>query len=204
MTEWLYRLLVDVSQMGAAGVALFVLLYIAAALTMAPALPLTVAAGAIYGVTKGSVLVFVSAAIGGSLAYAVASRLAGTRWLRRLDREPRVIVVRRAVRDDSVWIQFLLRLSPVVPFTMLNYALGLAKVRYRDFAVALLGMVPAIVVYTYYGRVAGDVARLASGAVSPRGPAYYALIVAGLAATALATMFIARAARRALNAPAGL
>ncbi len=201
MTQWLNGLLVQIAQMGGWGVVLFILLYVVAALTVAPAFPLTVAAGAIYGVARGSAVVFVGAVLGGSAAYAVAVRLAGTRWLRRFDREPRVIVVRNAVKADSVWVQFLLRLSPIVPFTMLNYALGLARVRYKDFALALVGMVPAIVMYTYYGKVVGDVTALAAGASPPRGPAYYVFLGLGLAATAVATAALTRAARRALRTP---
>jgi len=200
MSEWLNGLLVEVGQMGPWGVVLFILLYVAAAITMAPAFPLTVAAGAIYGVGWGSVLVFVSAALGGTAAYGVASRLAGTRWLRRLDREPRVVVVREAVGRDSLWLQLLLRLSPIVPFTMLNYALGLARVRFKDFTLALVGMIPAIVVYTYYGKVVGDVTALAAGAVTPRGAGYYALLGLGVLSTIVATALLARAARRALSA----
>lgn len=199
MTQWLNGVLVQIAQMGGWGVVLFILLYVVAALTVAPAFPLTLAAGAIYGVARGSAVVFVGAVLGGSAAYAVAVRLAGTRWLRRFDREPRVIVVRNAVKEDSVWVQFLLRLSPIVPFTMLNYALGLARVPYKDFALALVGMVPAIVMYTYYGKVVGDVTALAAGASPPRGPVYYAFLGLGLVTTAVATAVLARAARRALG-----
>jgi uncharacterized membrane protein YdjX (TVP38/TMEM64 family) len=199
MTQWLHTLLIQVAQMGEWGVLLFVLLYVMAALTMAPAFPLTVAAGAIYGVGGGSLVVFVGAALGGAAAYAVARRLADSRLLRRLDREPRVTLVRNAIRGDGIRVQFLLRLSPLVPFTVLNYALGLARVRFRDFALALLGMIPAIVMYTYYGKVVGDVAALAAGQAPPKGPAYYTLLVVGLVSTAVATTLVTRAARRALK-----
>jgi uncharacterized membrane protein YdjX (TVP38/TMEM64 family) len=199
MTEWLHSTLVYVGQMGPWGVLLFLVLYVLAALTMVPAFPLTVAAGAIYGVTRGSLLVFVGASIGGAAAYAVALRLADTPLLRRLDRKPRVIIVRNAMRSDGLWVQFLLRLSPIIPFTMLNYALGLARVRFRDFALALVGMVPAIVMYTYYGRVVGDLAAIVAGRIQPRGMAYYAFLGVGLLVTVLATTLITRAARRALR-----
>lgn len=199
MTQWLHSVLIQVAQMGGWGVLLFIALYTVAALTMAPAFPLTVAAGAIYGVTRGSLIVFVGASIGGAAAYAVALRLADTRLLRRLDREPRVIVVRNAIRNNAVWVQFLLRLSPIIPFTLLNYALGLARVRFRDFVLALVGMVPAIVMYTYYGKVVGDVAALAAGKMPPRGPEYFVFLAVGLATTVLATTLITSAARRALK-----
>jgi uncharacterized membrane protein YdjX (TVP38/TMEM64 family) len=94
---------------------------------------------------------------------------------------------------------FLLRLSPLVPFNILNYALALSGVRYRDFAIALLGMIPAIVMYAYYGKVVGDVAALAAGVSPPRGPEYYVMLVLGLVAIIASTTMITRAARRAIQ-----
>jgi uncharacterized membrane protein YdjX (TVP38/TMEM64 family) len=41
-------------------------------------------------------------------------------------------------------------------------------VRYRDYALATIGMFPAIVMYTYYGKVVGDVAAIAAGVAPPR------------------------------------
>lgn len=202
MTEWLHALINQIALLGGWGVALFVLLYITFAVTLVPPFPLTVAAGAIYGVARGSALVFLSATIGAVLAYGVAVRLADSRLLRRLDREPRVVVVRDAIREEGVWVQFLLRLSPIVPFTLLNYSLGLARVRLRDFMTALPGMLPAIVMYTYYGRVVGDVAALAAGRAAPRGAAYYSLLVVGVVATAVASTVVTRAAGRAMRGKA--
>lgn len=196
---WLSAILVGPVDSGPWGAALFVLLYIVSAITLAPSFLLTVAAGAVYGVTKGSMLVFVGAVIGGSAAYAVALRLAGARVMRRLDAHPKVIIVRLAVSHEGAWVQFLLRLSPVVPFTLLNYALGLARVRYRDFLLAMTGMLPAIVMYAYYGRVVGDVAKIAAGVTPPRGREYYVLLGVGLAATVIATTLITRAARRVVE-----
>jgi uncharacterized membrane protein YdjX (TVP38/TMEM64 family) len=94
---------------------------------------------------------------------------------------------------------FLLRLSPLVPFNILNYALALSGVRYADFVIALPGMIPAIVMYAYYGKVVGDVAKLAAGVAPPRGPEYYMMLVLGLVAVIASTTMITRAARRAIE-----
>ena len=96
-------------------------------------------------------------------------------------------------------MQFLLRLSPVVPYVLLNYALGVSGVRLRDFWLACFGMTPTIIMYAYYGRVVGDVAKIAAGIAPPRGPGYYTLLIVGLIATFVATMAITRAARRAIE-----
>jgi uncharacterized membrane protein YdjX (TVP38/TMEM64 family) len=166
---------------------------------MAPAFVLSVAAGALFGVWRGSMLAFVSATLGATAAYGVARSLTGTRLVQWILRDRRVDVVRRAVVHKGAWVQFLLRLSPIVPYVLLNYALGLSRVRVRDFLVACFGMIPTIVMYAYYGRVVGDVAKIAAGVAPPRGREYYVLLVVGLIATFIATMAITRAARRAIE-----
>jgi uncharacterized membrane protein YdjX (TVP38/TMEM64 family) len=180
-------------------------MYIVAAVVLAPAFFLTVAAGAMFGVLRGSLLVFIGASLGATAVYALASPLADSRLMRRVTRDSRVAAVRSAVTSEALLITFLLRLSPLVPYNVLNYALVLSGVRYRDFAIGLLGMIPAILLYTYYGKVVGDVAALAAGVAPPRGPEYYVLLVVGLIAIVISTTLVTRAARKAIerqrNAP---
>jgi uncharacterized membrane protein YdjX (TVP38/TMEM64 family) len=158
-----------------------------------------VAGGAVFGVWKGSVLVFIGASLGASAVYALAAPLGRSRWMQRVTRDERVAAVRHAVVGGGIRIMFLLRLSPLVPYSVLNYALALSGVRYLDFLVALLGMIPAILLYTYYGKIVGDVAALAAGVSPPRGPEYYALLVVGLITMVVSTVMITRAARREME-----
>jgi uncharacterized membrane protein YdjX (TVP38/TMEM64 family) len=196
---WLVLVLLRIRNLGPAGMILFTLMYVACALTLAPSLLLTIAAGAIYGVWRGSALVFLAATLGACAVYAVAQRLATTRLLMPLMKNRRVELVRRAVFGRDARVQFLLRLSPIVPYVLLNYALGLSRVPFRDFFVSCLGMIPAIVMYTYYGKVVGDVAKLAAGVAPPHGPEYYVMLGIGVVATLVASMLITRAARRAIE-----
>ena len=197
--DWLAPVVLKLSQLGAWGPVLFILLYVAAAVTLAPAFFLTVAAGAMFGVWRGSLIVFIGASLGASAVYVLGVPMSRSRLMARLTRDRRVAAVRDAVRGEGAWVMFLLRLSPLVPFNVLNYALALSGVRYSDFAIALIGMIPAIIMYTYYGRVVGDVAALAAGVAPPRGPEYYALLVVGLIAIIVSTTMITRAARRAVE-----
>ena len=197
--DWLTPVVVKVLSLGPWAPVLFVLVYILAAVTMAPAFFVTVAGGAVFGVWKGSVLVFIGASLGASAVYALAAPLGRSRWMQRVTRDERVAAVRHAVVGGGIRIMFLLRLSPLVPYSVLNYALALSGVRYVDFVVALLGMIPAIVLYTYYGKIVGDVAALAAGVSPPRGPEYYALLVVGLITMVVSTVMITRAARREME-----
>ena len=203
--DWLQGLVVELSRIGRWGPALFIALYVVAAITMAPAFILTFAAGAVFGLWRGTLLVFIGSSLGASAVYALAAPLARTRVLRWIDRDPRMAAARQAIVDHSAWIQFLLRLSPLVPYNLLNYALALSGVRYRDFLIALVGMLPTIVMYVYYGKVVGDVTKIAVGVEPPRGPEYYVLLAVGLVVTVVATTLITKAARRAMDqsAPPG-
>ena len=197
--DWLAPLLLKLTQLGPWAPIIFILIYVAAAVTLAPAFFLTVAAGAIFGVWRGSVIVFIAASLGASAVYAIGSKIVHLPWMQRITHDPRVAAVREAIAGGSVWLMFLLRLSPLIPYNVCNLALALSGVRYVDFLIALVGMIPAIVMYTYYGKVVGDVAALAAGVAPPRGPEYYALLVAGLVAIIVSTAMITRAARRAME-----
>src|SRR4051812_19475703 len=197
--HWLEAVVVRVAHMGPWGVVLFVAAYVAAAVTLAPAFVLTVAAGAIFGLWRGTLIVYFGSLLGSVTVYALAAPLAQGRVMRRLERDARVSAVRRAVVGDALWVMFLLRMSPLVPYVLLNYALALSGVTFRDFVLASVGMLPAIVMYAYYGKIVGDVAKLAAGVSPPRGVEYWTFVGIGLVATIVATSMITRSARRAIE-----
>ena len=197
--DWLAPLIRQIAELGRWAPLLFIGLYVVASIVLAPAFLLTFSAGAIFGLWRGTLYVYIGAVLGSSAVYALAAPLARSRVLRWVDRDPRMAAARLAVIDRSAWIMFLLRLSPLVPYNLLNYTLALSGVRYRDFLIASVGMIPAIVMYVYYGKVVGDVALLAAGVAPPRGPEYYALLAVGLIATVAATTLITRAARNAVE-----
>jgi uncharacterized membrane protein YdjX (TVP38/TMEM64 family) len=197
--NWLAAAALRLTHMGPWAPAMFVAAYIVASITVAPAFLLTFIAGAVFGLWRGTLLVYIGAVLGSSAVYLLAAPLSRSRVLRWIDRDKRVAAVRAAVVGEGFWVMFLLRLSPLVPYVLLNYALALSGVRYRDFLLASVGMLPAITMYVYYGKVVGDVAALAAGKAPPRGPEYYVLLVIGLIATAVATTMVTRAARRAIE-----
>ncbi len=192
-----------VESLGVWGPVVFVVGYVVAAVAFVPGSILTLAAGAIFGLAKGVVTVFIAAMLGSAAAFIVARYVARPAIERRLAGNTRFAAIDRAVGAHGRKIVFLLRLSPVFPFNLLNYALGLTKVRFLDFFVASVGMLPGTLLYVYYGKLAGDVAALAGGAAVAKGPEYYGVLVLGLVATVVVTTIVTRIARRALNEVAG-
>src|ERR1700759_5572445 len=112
---------------------------------------------------------------------------------------PRFVAIEQAVSARGRRIVFLLRMSPVVPFNFLNYAIGLTTISVWDFMFASIGTIPGSFVYAYAGKVTGEALALSGQAQVPKNASYYALLVAGLVATIAATMVVSRTARRALQ-----
>lgn len=188
-----------VESLGVWGPLVFIAGYVVATVAFVPGSLLTLAAGAIFGILEGVVYVFIGASVGATLAFlagryvarsAVERRLAGNAGFHRME---------RAVEGEGLKIVTLLRLSPVFPFNLLNYGLGLTSVRLRDYVVAHLGMLPGTLLYVYYGRAAGQVAALAAGATPERGLGYWVVFGVGLVATLVVTVIVTRIARKTLR-----
>lgn len=192
-----------VDSLGFWGPAVFVLGYALAVVAFVPGSLLTLAAGAIFGIVEGTVTVFIAATLGASAAFLVSRHLARGAIERRLEGNAKFSAIDRAIGEDGRKIVFLLRLSPAFPFNLLNYGLGLTRVRFADYFVASLGMIPGTLLYVYYGKLIGDVAALAGGASVERGWEYYAVLVLGLVATVAVTTVVTRIARRALREATG-
>lgn len=195
-TEW-------VDGLGVWGPVVFILGYAVAVVGFVPASLLTLAAGAVFGLLWGTVYVFIAASAGACMAFLVARYLAGAAVQKRIDGDARFAAIDRAVAEQGRRIVFLLRLSPAFPFNLLNYALGLTRVRFADYAIACVGMLPGTLLYVYLGKVAGDVAQLAGGAPDAAGGAQQVLLFVGLIATATVTVMVTRIARRALAEATG-
>jgi len=192
-----------VADLGVWGPLVFIAGYTVAVVAFVPASLLTLAAGAIFGLTSGILYVFVAAFTGSCLAFLVGRYAARARVERRIASRPGFAAIDRAAGREGRKIVLLLRLSPVFPFNLLNYALGLTSVRFADYAVASVGMLPGTVLYVYLGKLAGDVAAVAGGVPLEGGPARTTLLLVGLAATVAVTVYVTRIARRALAETTG-
>ena len=188
-----------VQSLGAWGPLAFIVGYMTATVLVMPAFPLTLAAGALWGFWLGLLLTMTGATCGATCAFLAARSILRRVVERYVTRHPRLVAIDRAVESEGARLVLLLRLSPAVPFVLLNYVLGVSRITLRDHFIGLVGMIPTAAMYVYAGKVAGDLAALASGAAVQRGAAYYVMLTFGLAATVTATVLVTRAAKRALK-----
>jgi uncharacterized membrane protein YdjX (TVP38/TMEM64 family) len=188
-----------VKSLGVWGPVAFIAGYGLAALVFAPAFLLTIAAGAIWGLRFGILYVIAGATLGAVLAFFAARYFVRGLVEHYVLRQPRLAAIDRAVEAEGLRLVFLLRLSPVVSYVLLNYVLGISRVRFRDYLAGSVGMVPTITAYVYAGKMAGDLASIAGGTATPRGPLWLVLVGLGLVATLVATILVGRASKRAVD-----
>jgi uncharacterized membrane protein YdjX (TVP38/TMEM64 family) len=156
-----------------------------------------IAAGAVFGLGAGFVLAALSTMMGAVLAFAL-SRSVFRPWVAGvLARRPGWQRLDEAVAQDGWRSVCLLRLSPVMPFAVTSYALGLTSIIWRDYLLGTLASMPALLCYVALGRFAGTGLSALQTGGSPIG---LALLALGLAATAVLTLRIGALARRTLEA----
>jgi uncharacterized membrane protein YdjX (TVP38/TMEM64 family) len=192
-----------VESLGIWGPVVFILGYAVATVAFIPGSLLTGAAGYLFGLVQGTLYTFVGATLGSSAAFLVARYLVRGWVERRIAGNDRFAAIDRAVGKEGFKIVALLRLSPFFPFNLLNYSLGLTRVRFLDYLLASVAMLPGTVLYVYYGTVAGSLASAAGGAKGERGPGQWVVLGIGLIATIVVTTVITRLAGRALRQQIG-
>ena len=182
-----------------AAAALFVVIYVIAAVVLAPCAILTLAAGFLFGLPLGVAFTSVGSVLGAAAAFFVG-RFAAYDWVaQRIGTRPRFRALVAATHTDGFVLVLLARLSPVIPYILLNYAFSVTAVRFRDYMLATwIGMLPAIVLYVYAGTLAKNFAELTSAGRAPSW-AVDSVLAIGFVATVALTWLIARRANRVLR-----
>lgn len=196
--EYLKRILDQIAGLGAWGPAIFIALYIAVTVMLLPGSILTLGAGVVFGVVRGSIFVSIAATLGATAAFLVGRYLARDWVAARIEGNEKFAAIDHAVAREGWKIVGLTRLSPIFPFNLLNYAFSVTRVSLRDyFFASWIGMMPGTVMYVYIGSLAGDLATLGTQERA-RTPGEWALYLVGLVATVAVTVYVTRVARAAL------
>jgi len=198
MIEHLRGVLEWVGSLGGWGPAAFIGLYVLGAVAFFPGSILTLGAGALFGLPKGAVIASLASILGATAAFSV-SRYTARGWVtRRLGGHAKFAALDEAVKRGGWRVILLMRLSPVFPYNVFNYAAGLTDIPIGQYIWASwLGMLPGTVLIVYIGSLAGGVAEI--GRSRAKSPLEWALYGAGLLATLIVTVYLTRLSRKALD-----
>lgn len=202
VTSWVAAGAAGLRDAGWLGQVAFTALYALVTVALVPPSPLTVVAGATWGPWGGFATVWPGATLGALVAFAVARRVGRVGVLARVGSVPVIAALDEVLAKEGGRVTLLLRMSPLVPFGMLNYALGLSRVGAGRYAAATaLGIAPGTLLYAWIGGTVGEIGAAAATGTLPA--ARTALLAVGLAATVLLVAVLSRGAQRALDARVG-
>jgi uncharacterized membrane protein YdjX (TVP38/TMEM64 family) len=182
-----------VSSLGVWGPIAFIGVYVLGVICMMPVFLLTIASGAIFGVVKASIFVMTGSLVGAFFAFLIARYLIRDTVARYIAKNPKLKAIDRAVGEDGRRLVFFLRLSPVVPFVLSNYALGVTQVKLLDFMLGTVGLAPIAISYAAFGHAAG-----ATNADTGKSALSWPVLGVGVLATVLLAYFITRIAQKAI------
>jgi uncharacterized membrane protein YdjX (TVP38/TMEM64 family) len=191
MLEW-------VRQQGDQAILVFILIDAVWIVIGMPAGILSLGAAVLFGFWRGLFAVWVAANIAAVISFYLARYLLRGWLAEKIRRRPKFAAVDRAVGRSGWQIVLMMRLSPIFPFGIFNYALGLTAVNFRDYMFGTaIGVIPGTAAYIYAGTLIRDLANL-SGPRPARTPLEWTFYVVGLIATVLVCAYIFRLARSAL------
>lgn len=197
----LERLSAWIESLGYFGYIVYVVIYVIGVVLMLPGLILTMAAGPIFGVVEGTILVSVASTTGVALTFLISRYLLRDRVARQLKENRKAAAIDQAIGERGWKIVLLLRLSPAVPFNLQNYLYGVTSVHFWQCVMASwIGMLPGTLMYVYLGDAAGSVAALAAGGQGGETTAgQWVLRSVGLLATIAVTVYVTRIATKAVK-----
>lgn len=185
LRAWVVQLLDLAARAGPAGAALYAAAFVPAALLLLPAAPLAIGAGFAFGPWAGTLVTAVGAMVGATAAFEAGRHVGGDVLRRTLARSRRLAPFARALDRAGFEVVLWLRLSPLVPFYLLNYAFGTTGMRGRAYGAATgLALLPGAAVYSTIGSALASPEDLSLAASPHRWLAVGAAVALTLASAA--------------------
>ncbi len=200
LVPWVKAVLSWLEGAGPMGVLVFVFAYGLATVAMLPGSLITLGAGFVYGPLIGLLVVSPASVLGATLAFLVGRFLARDWVKRQVEKNPRFSRLDEEIGKESFRLILLLRLSPIFPYSLLNYALGVTRASLTHYVLAsFLGMIPATFMYLYLGSSVEKISDILIGKPAPSGNLSQIWFAFGAVATLAATVMITKVARKALK-----
>ena len=196
--QWFSAFETFIQSWGVFGPIIFILAYAVLTVLLFPASFVTLGAGTIFGLKLGLVVALVGANLGALCSFLLARTFLREKVIGWTASHPKFRFLDEAIGKQGFKMVLLCRLSPIFPFILLNYFLGLTAVRTAAYVLAnLFGMVPAMFLFVYAGAAARETLEPAPIAA----PDLYSQILKyiGLLATLAVFVVITRMARKALR-----
>lgn len=185
---------------GPAAYALFVAVYAGLEILAIPAIPLTMSAGLLFGNVTGTIIVSISGTIAATVAFLVARYFARERIMKLVEGNKKFVAIDKAIGENGFRVVTLLRLSPLLPFSLGNYLYGLTSVKLVPYVLgSWLGMLPGTWAYVSAGAFGRAFIQEEAEGGFRGGNEQLLTLGLGLLVTAIAATYVTRLAKDAVK-----
>jgi len=193
LEEWM-------SDVGLLGILVYIVIFMLLTSAFLPDTVMSIIAGALFGLKSGIIAVFAGALAGSAFQYYLGRRILREPIERLVATKPSMASIRKAVVQQGLHLQILLRMTPVSP-VMVNYLLGASGVKFYAFMIACCGLLPTLFMEVYSGYAGRQIAQMA-GRSKFSVAVQDILIIGGLMSTVIVLIGISRKARKAIETAA--
>jgi uncharacterized membrane protein YdjX (TVP38/TMEM64 family) len=185
----------------------YILVYIAVTVLFVPGSIFSIGCGYVYsqtygpvaGVCLGSLIVFIGASLGSIAAFLIGRYLFESLVKSWVEKYEKFAAIQRVTQTKGLRLMFLLRLSPIIPYNLLNYAMGLTTVTLRDYIIACVGMIPGVIAFVFLGTTITTISEASKkGIGSNVGILVFAIL--GTVLAFIGVVWVSAAARREIKA----
>ena len=154
----LFSLFETARAMGAWGPPLIAAAYIPACLFLVPGMILALASGYLFGMAAGALAAGLGSTVGAAAAFVAGRVLARELVVAGMASNPKRTATDRVIAEHGFKFTMLLRLTPLVPFNLLNYVLGMSGISLGQFVLgSWIGVIPVTLMYVYLGTVLKEI-----------------------------------------------
>ncbi|MGD0074218.1 MAG: TVP38/TMEM64 family protein [Candidatus Binataceae bacterium] len=190
VSKILFSLFETAHAMGVWGPALIAAAYVPACLFVVPGMFLTIASGYLFGITTGAITAWIGSTAGATAAFIAGRVLARELVVAGMSGNPKRAGMDQAISDHGVRFAILTRLTPLIPFNLLNYVLGMSGISLGQFVLgSWIGLIPVTLMYAYLGTLLKQVEETGGADLQIAG-SQIAPAIAGLVAIIAITVFV--------------
>ena len=177
------------------GILVFFIVYILIVLLILPASWLSIAAGYLYGAYFGSLIVFISAFIGASLSFLISKKFFSKRVSFLVNKFKKLSLLEQIIQRGGLKLIILTRLSPLFPFSILNYFYGLNNITYKNFSISLICIIPGTFLYCSVGSLLNDLDDIINLKLSSN----LFITIMSIVSTSLVVFFLSKYSNEIIN-----
>ncbi|MFT5432899.1 MAG: putative membrane protein YdjX (TVP38/TMEM64 family) [Myxococcota bacterium] len=186
-------------EFGGPGALLFVFIYAVLCNLFVPRSLITLVAGLGWGMGMGLLLAMAGSLVGAAMGYLIGRNLLRETADRLAARHRRLQALNHVALSSPIQLTILWHLSLILPFALINYWMGAARIGLRPFFFGkVVGVLPSTTAYVYFGTLIPDAVALLAGAGPPQGSKLWIGVVAIIMTVGTLT-WIARTARHSLR-----